>query len=172
MVLYYAGTDVEAFRYWAIACFGIVSLADGLDGYVARHFNQRSELGAVLDPLADKLLLVSAVVLLSLDLHSHFVRIPLWLTGIILGRDVLLVIGLAVIHFVTGKAVVRPRMTGKLATVFQMATVLWILLRWNHGLLSWLVDLTAVFTAISGLLYAADWIRQVSAHPSSGPSHN
>lgn len=170
LVLYYVRTDVEWFRFWAILTFALVSIADGLDGYIARHYNQRSELGAILDPLADKLLLVSAVILLSLDSHSNLIPIPLWLTGIILGRDMLLVIGLAVIHFVIGKAIVRPRMVGKLATVLQMATVLWTLLRWDPSFLNWLTILAAAFTALSGLLYVADGVRQLNAHPSSAPS--
>ena len=170
LVLYYVGTDIEWFRVWSILCFALMALGDGLDGYIARHYNQCSELGTVLDPLADKLLLISAVVILSLDSHSHFVRIPLWLTGIILGRDMLLVIGVAVLHYMAGKASVRPRFSGKLATVLQMATVLWILLQWDPGALSWLARLTAVFTGISGLFYLMDWIKQLSAHPSSAPS--
>ena len=66
LVLYYIQTDNEWYRLWAIISFALASLADGLDGYIARRYNQRSELGAILDPLADKLLLVSAIVLLTL----------------------------------------------------------------------------------------------------------
>src|SRR4051812_31045423 len=58
-VIYYVNTGVEWYRWLAISCFGVAAVSDGIDGFIARHFNQRSELGAVLDPLADKLLLVS-----------------------------------------------------------------------------------------------------------------
>lgn len=170
LVLYYIRTDVEWFRFWAIMCFGIVSIADGLDGYLARRYDQRSELGAMLDPLADKLLLVSAIILLSLDSHSLFVRFPLWLTGIIIGRDLIMLIGLVVIRLMVGKVVVRPRLVGKVATVLQMAAVLWTLLRWDADILPYLTSLAAFFTGFSGLLYIADGVRQLNAHPSSAPA--
>src|SRR5215204_2390455 len=93
-VLYYVKAGHELHRLLAILCFAIASVLDGVDGYIARHYNQRSELGAILDPLADKLLLVSAVVVLSFDHEPYLETIPLWLTGIIIGRDVLMVVGL------------------------------------------------------------------------------
>ena len=65
-VIYYAKTGVEFYRWFAISCFAVAAISDGVDGFIARHFNQWSELGTVLDPLADKLLLVSAIILLSL----------------------------------------------------------------------------------------------------------
>ena len=84
--------------------FGIAAICDGVDGYIARRYNQRSELGAILDPLADKLLLVSGIVVLSFDHHPRLQMIPLWLTGTIIGRDILLLAGLysAVIGLVPG----------------------------------------------------------------------
>ncbi len=170
LILYYIRTDVEWFRFWAIICFAIASIADGLDGYIARHYNQRSELGAVLDPLADKLLLVSAIVLLSLDSHSLFVRFPLWLTGIIIGRDLIVLLGLGVIRFMVGKVTVRPRLVGKAATVLQMAAVLWTLLRWDAAALRYLTSLAGIFTGLSGVLYVLDGVRQLNAHPSSAPA--
>ena len=99
-----------------------------MDGYVARRYNQRSELGAILDPLADKLLLVSGVVVLSFDHRPYLESVPLWLTGTIIGRDILLLIGMMVIQMMVGKVTVRPRILGKVATVLQMIVVLWILL--------------------------------------------
>ena len=79
-VLYYVKTGTEGHRIAALLCFAVAAIFDGVDGYVARRFHQKTELGAVLDPLADKLLLVSAVVLLSFDHTPHFEAIPLWLT--------------------------------------------------------------------------------------------
>src|SRR5207248_11536312 len=125
-------------------------------GYIARHYNQRSELGAILDPLADKLLLVSGIVLLSLDNRPHLPRIPLWLTVTIISRDVILLMGLAVIHLTVGRIVVRPRVIGKVATVLQMVVVLWCLLKWPlEGLKAWMFG-AALCTALSGLLYVWD----------------
>jgi CDP-diacylglycerol--glycerol-3-phosphate 3-phosphatidyltransferase len=168
-LLYYIQTGDEWNRFLAILSFVLAAVSDGVDGYIARRYNQRSELGAILDPLADKLLLVSGVVLLSLDNAPHFERIPLWLTGTIISRDLLLLIGLVVIQMISGKPVVRPRAVGKIATVFQMITVAWILLQWpGEWLEIWILG-AALFTGGSGLLYVGDGIRQLSASPSSGP---
>jgi CDP-diacylglycerol--glycerol-3-phosphate 3-phosphatidyltransferase len=173
-VLDYVETGTELHRFLALVSFALASILDGVDGYVARRYNQRSELGTVLDPLADKLLLVSAIVLLSFDHPGRFGVIPLWLTGIIIGRDVLLGIGAVVVRSVAGKITVRPRLTGKLATVFQMLVVGWILLRWDvdfhgHLLKTWLIGAGA-FTAASGWFYFWDGMRQLAAHPASLPA--
>jgi CDP-diacylglycerol--glycerol-3-phosphate 3-phosphatidyltransferase len=169
-ILYYVKTGNEVHRLLGIICFGVAAICDGVDGYVARRYHQRSELGAILDPLADKLLLVSGIVLLSFDQRPYLQSVPLWLTGTIIGRDILLLTGLIVILMTVGKVKVRPRMLGKIATVLQMAVVLWILLKW-HG--KWLPALTmaaAICTGISGLLYVWDGTRQLSAHPASSPT--
>ena len=170
-VLYYVRTGNEVHRVIALLTFAVASICDGVDGYIARHYNQRSELGTILDPLADKLLLVSGVVLLSLDNAPHLGQIPLWLTGTIIGRDLLILVGMIVIHMTVGKVKVRPHFVGKIATVLQMVCVLWILLGWDLGWGSrwikyWTVG-AAIFTGISGLLYVWDGVRQLSASPSS-----
>ncbi|HTY86749.1 MAG TPA: CDP-alcohol phosphatidyltransferase family protein [Candidatus Acidoferrum sp.] len=169
--LYYVETGNEVHRLLALLSFAITSILDGVDGYIARRYNQKSELGAVLDPLADKLLLVSGVVLLSFDHSPQLGQIPLWLTGIILGRDLLLLIGIAVIRLIVGKVIVRPRLIGKIATVLQMVVVLWILLDWDRDLNGrWFKTWTlgaGLCTGLSGLLYVWDAVRQLGAHPAS-----
>ena len=168
-VLYYGKAGGELHLALAVLCFAVASICDGVDGYVARRYNQRSELGAILDPLADKLLLVSGVVVLSFDHRPFLESVPLWLTGTIIGRDVLLLIGLIVLQMTVGKVTVRPRILGKIATVLQMIVVVWILLKWGQRWLQVLTIGAAVCTGISGLFYVWDWVRQVSAHPSSSP---
>ncbi len=173
-VLYYVETGNEIHRLVAILCFAVASILDGVDGYVARRYHQWSELGTVLDPLADKLLLVSAIVLLSFNHPDRFGVFPLWLTGIIIGRDVLLGIGALVIRSVVGKITVRPRLAGKVATVFQMLVVGWLLLRWDlacHGtfLKVWIIG-AGLFTGISALYYIWDGTKQLGTHPSSSPA--
>ncbi len=169
-VLYYAKSGTELYRLLAILCFALASIFDGVDGYIARHYNQRSELGAILDPLADKLLLVSGIVVLSFDHAPHLATLPLWLGGTIIGRDILLLAGLIVIQITVGKVRVKPRAFGKIATVLQMIVVLWVLLKWPEDwVLPWCVA-AAVFTGISGLLYVLDGTRQLGAHPTSSPS--
>src|SRR6266567_60649 len=94
--MYYVTNGNESHRLLAILSFAVASICDGVDGYIARRYNQRSELGAILDPLADKLLLVSGIVVLSFDHHPYLETIPLWLTGTIIGRDLLILIGMVV----------------------------------------------------------------------------
>ena len=170
-LIYYVRSGNETHRLAALLSFAIAAILDGVDGYIARHYNQISELGKILDPLADKLLLVSGIVTLSFN-HGNFLgQIPLWLTGTIIGRDLLILIGVAVIRFTVGKVVVHPRFTGKIATVLQMAVVIWILLKWDAGQgAHWLKYVTlgaAVSTGISGLLYVFDGIKQLGSHPTS-----
>ena len=171
-VLYYVETGNELHRLVAILSFAVAAILDGVDGYVARHYHQWSELGTVLDPLADKLLLVSGIVVLSFDHAPRLATIPLWLTGTIIGRDLLLGIGAVTVRLVVGKITVRPRITGKIATVLQMAVLLWILLKWTEHHAAWLpmISLGAgLFTGASGLLYIWDGMKQLGAHPASLP---
>jgi len=170
-MIYYVRTGNELHRAAAIFCFASAAICDGVDGYIARRYKQISELGKILDPLADKLLLVSAIVLLSFDNAPHFRQIPLWLTGTVIGRDLLLGIGAVVIHFVVGKITVRPRIIGKCATVLQMLVVIWILLGWDFGTGGrWYFDFAvfaAILTGVSGLFYIWDGSKQLSSHPAS-----
>jgi cardiolipin synthase len=171
-ILYYVKTGNELHRLLGTCSFALAAICDGVDGYIARRYNQRSELGAILDPLADKLLLVSAVVLLSFDHRPSLLTIPLWLTGTIIGRDILLLVGLIVIQMMVGKVKVRPRVFGKIATVLQMVVALWVLLKWPA---KWLFSFSlaaGLCTGISGLLYVWDGTRQLSAHPTSSPTMN
>src|SRR6266481_1903644 len=168
-VLYYVKDGHELHRLLALLSFAVAAICDGVDGYIARRYNQRSELGAILDPLADKLLLVSGIVVLSFEHGPRLETIPLWLTGTIIGRDILILVGMVVIQMTVGKVRVRPRMIGKVATVLQMVIILWILLKWDiKWLRVWLLA-AAICTGISGLLYVWDGSRQLSAHPASGP---
>ena len=169
-VLYYGRGGNPVHWLLAVLCFAVAAICDGVDGYIARRYNQRSELGAILDPLADKLLLVSGIILLSFDHQPYFASLPLWFTGTILGRDALLLAGIVVIQMTVGKVKVKPRLLGKGGTVLQMVVVLWILLKWEPRWLgAWTLS-AAVCTGISGLLYVYDGMRQLSAHPTSSPS--
>jgi cardiolipin synthase (CMP-forming) len=169
-VLYYVSGAGEWHRILSLIAFALAALSDGIDGFIARRFNQRSELGAILDPLADKLLLVSGIVLLSLHHEEYLPQLPLSLTATVISRDVLLLLGLGVIHYVGGKVVVRPHLTGKIATVLQMTCVLWALLKLNHDWLEiWTLGATG-FTGISGVIYVIAGVRQLAANPASSAS--
>lgn len=169
-VLYYVSGAGEWHRYLALVAFGVAAASDGIDGFIARRFSQRSELGAILDPLADKLLLVSGIVLLSLHHEEYLPHLPLWLTATVLSRDVLLLLGLVVIHYVGGKVVVRPHLTGKIATVLQMTCVLWALLKLQASWLELWTLSAALFTGVSGVIYVLAGVRQLSTNPASSAS--
>jgi CDP-diacylglycerol--glycerol-3-phosphate 3-phosphatidyltransferase len=163
LILCYGSGGNESCRLGAIACFALASVGDFLDGYIARHYNQRTELGAILDATADKLLLVSAMVALCVDSHQRFVPIPVWLVLVVVTRELILLGGMTAIHFTAGKFVARPHLAGKLATVLQMATVLWTLLRWPAPALPFLTIASALFVLISGFYYLHDFTRQFHA---------
>jgi CDP-diacylglycerol--glycerol-3-phosphate 3-phosphatidyltransferase len=150
----------------------VAALSDGIDGYIARHYNQHSELGRILDPLADKMLLIAGIILLSLKNEPYLERLPLWLSVTVLSRDVLLLIGLVIIHHACGQITVRPALIGKAATVLQMTCILWALLKWDpRWLLGWAVG-AALCTGISGIIYVLAGVRQLSTSPSSSPAPN
>src|SRR5262245_6389896 len=155
-ILYYVRNGAEIHRLLGVLCFATAAICDGVDGYIARHYNQHSELGASLDPLADKLLLVSVVILLSFDHEPYLRGVPLWLTGTIIGRDILLLVGLLVIQMTVHKVSVRPRLLGKVATVLQMVVVIWILFKWDQRWLKALTLSTALAPGLSGCLYVLD----------------
>ncbi len=167
-ILYYFKNGNELHRFLGLMSFAIAAILDGVDGYIARRYNQKSELGAILDPLADKLLLVSGIVLLSFG-NPHLPSISLWLTATVISRDVILFLGLVVVQMICGNVSVRPRMIGKIATVLQMITVIWALLKWDAKWLHGWSLAAAVCTGISGLLYVWDGTRQLSASPRSSP---
>jgi cardiolipin synthase len=172
-ILYYRETGNEVHRILAALTFFIAALCDGVDGYIARRFHQRSELGAILDPLADKLLLISGIVLLSLK-NPYLGRFRFWLTGTIISRDLLILIGMVVIQMTVGKVTVRPHVIGKIATVLQMSCVIWVLLKWDSRFgESWFLAVTmaaAICTGISGILYLLDGMKQLGSHPTSSPT--
>jgi CDP-diacylglycerol--glycerol-3-phosphate 3-phosphatidyltransferase len=148
-------------RWAALAVFLTAAIGDGVDGYIARRCHQRSALGALLDPLADKLLLVLGLVILSLKHQPWQAPIPLWLTGTVLARDVMLLLLLVLVHHFVGRGEVRPRWTGKVATVLQMICVVWVLADFPADwLLPWAAAATG-FTALSGLYYLRDGLHML-----------
>ena len=159
--LYYQKFD------WALAIFVVAGLTDGLDGLFARRFNQGSQLGQILDPIADKLLLVTSFVVLSLPSimrspaiappHSHL-PIPFWVTAAVISRDVFILVGAATINIVTGFRGFRPSWLGKVNTFVQITAVAIVLLSAHVPVLRGYLlptTYTTVFTfaLISGIHY-------------------
>ena len=112
----------------ALAVFVSAGVTDGLDGLLARRFNQKSQLGTILDPIADKLMLVTAFVVLSMrsvftqPLPSHL-PVPFWVTVAVISRDVFILVGAAAINVVTGFRGFRPSMLGKINTTVQIVAI-------------------------------------------------
>ena len=158
-----------AAHYWAaLISYGVAVVSDGVDGYVARRFNQRTELGAMLDPLADKLLMRSALVVLTFFGAARFSVIPVGLTGLVLLGDVLVLSGYAILHAVKNRPAVKPHWTGKVATVLLMALVSWVLLRWPDGVVPWLVGATAGFTAVATVQHLRYGMQHWATRPGRG----
>jgi CDP-diacylglycerol--glycerol-3-phosphate 3-phosphatidyltransferase len=112
-------------RWWAVAIFGVMALTDKLDGYLARRLNQTSRIGALLDPVADKLLIASSVVLLSFDWAAGAnYRIPLPVVGAVYGKDVVVALGTVALLALVGKVSIAPRWLGKAGTFFQLLLVM------------------------------------------------
>jgi len=112
----------------ALVVFVLAGVTDGLDGLLARRFNQKSQLGTILDPIADKLMLVTAFVVLSMrsvfpqPLPSHL-PVPFWVTVAVISRDVFILVGAAAINVVTGFRGFRPSMLGKINTTVQIGAI-------------------------------------------------
>jgi len=158
------GVGNEWQRTLACVVFALAALSDAVDGYIARRYNQRSELGAFLDPLADKALLITALILLSRDNGDAFHKLPLWFPVLVISRDAILLCGAVVIHLFTGKVTARPRIVGKLATFFQMLTLGWVLLDLPPATFKVWLYAAGAFTFISGVWYVFDGARQLTAH--------
>ena len=148
---------------WALAAFVLAGVTDGLDGLLARRFDQRSQLGTVLDPIADKLMLVTAFVVLSMrsvfpqPLPGHL-PVPFWVTVAVISRDVFIVVGAAAINIMTGFRGFRPSWLGKLNTTVQIVAIAIIIFAasFPHGTGYYLPTLYAVvftFAVLSGAHY-------------------
>src|SRR5262245_24645075 len=142
---------------WALAVFLVAAVTDALDGLVARSFNQKTQLGAILDPMADKLLLVTAFIILSLPRFTLTQSIPFWLTATVISRDVFIVLGAVVINISTGFSAFRPSRPGKINTFVQIIMIV-IFLTANvfsfHPQFLWITYYTTLGMAVfSGLHY-------------------
>lgn len=152
---------------WALAVFVAAGVTDGLDGLFARRFNQYSQLGQILDPIADKLLLVTSFVTLSLPsivTHSALVGppprhlpVPFWVTAAVISRDIFIVVGAATINIVTGFRGFRPSWLGKMNTTVQILSVVLILVAASfpplRGYLPTVYTTVFSFAVVSGIHY-------------------
>ena len=142
---------------WALIVFGIAGLTDLLDGLIARTFSRRTSLGTWLDPLADKLLIVATVSVLTVPGLGLMHKLPVWLTILIISRDLLIVVTVAVINIAVGRREFRPSIYGKIATATYILTCV-IIMYFNYlqsasPLVTLGIYASAAITLISGFHY-------------------
>jgi cardiolipin synthase len=141
----------------ALFMFFAASLTDIVDGWIARHFNQRSALGAFLDPAADKLMLTATYVTMAIPATGLPYLIPTWLPVLTIARDVLIVLLTLMLHLAYGIRNFPPTIPGKMTTLFQISYAVGILLKNSYGLPDWLLSFllwsVGFLTVFSGLHY-------------------
>ncbi len=153
---------------WALTVFAVAGITDALDGLIARRSGQKTTLGAWLDPMADKLLLTATFVVLTMPNLGLANRLPIWLTVLIISRDVGIVITVAIVNLAIGPRTFRPSIFGKVATATYILTAI-VAMFFNYaGYHSILVDLfiyaSLAITLVSGLHYIWHAARIVE-HP-------
>ncbi len=163
----------EIFWRWsAFVLFVVTCLTDALDGFFARSRREVTRLGTILDPLADKLLLISGLLLLTGPWGRAFQpHLPIWYVVLVLSRDLMLVTGSLIIHTLMGNAVVHPRWSGKAATFFQMMLIGWVLASGNGLAFLWLLGAATALTGVSAIQYLVDGIRQFETPHLHEPPH-
>ncbi len=154
------GVPVEFYRWAAIGTFLLAAISDAVDGYIARHFNQRSRLGTILDPAADKALMNAAIITLSFTNWGGY-YFPIWFAALVIGRDAVLICGALMMNQVMEKVHVEPHWTGKLATMTQLIAVAWLMFQFPKPGLNVSVAVAGVFTTVSAVLYVREGLRQV-----------
>jgi CDP-diacylglycerol--glycerol-3-phosphate 3-phosphatidyltransferase len=177
MALYYgrsvaAAHPQETLRWAAIVVFVLAAASDGIDGYIARRYNQMSQLGVILDPIADKGLLLSGIITLSVSNWQY--EFPLWFPVLVISRDILIVAGAVALHYMNGSFKVRPSWLGKTATVAQMVAIAFVMLvpsnQWQARVGSWEIKFLDVpviiagfFTLVSGIGYFRRGLQHLHA---------
>jgi cardiolipin synthase len=166
VLLVYESTSRAWMQPAAFACFAVACLTDALDGWVARRFRQTTRLGTYIDPIADKLLLLTGFSILGFWSGApEAMQIPTWVSIAVIARDVIILIGATLIFLLTGSLKAEPIFIGKATTLFQMSTLLAVLGGVPEPLLRGLFVAVGILTVISGLLYIRIGGRLLQATP-------
>lgn len=158
------GEPNEAIRWWAVGVFIFAAVSDGIDGYIARHFNQRSKFGAFMDPFADKTLLLTGIVFLTFVPWGEGWHIPIWFTALMITRDIIIIGGIWILHYHNGHVPIRPHWTGKICTVTQMILLGWVMLKIIPFSPIYPTIAATLFTTWSGIEYFREGLRQLNHH--------
>lgn len=144
---------------YALALFLVAGLSDMLDGFLARVTNQKTELGAFLDPLADKFLLITSFIFFAI-----YDWIPAWLAIVVISRDLVVVLGWVVLYLLYNISQVRPTAMGKAAIALQLILITYVLVSVNTDMISppgtWIMVSVAALTVYSGFQYLYRGLRQ------------
>lgn len=156
---------------YAFAGFLIAGISDGVDGFIARHFNQRSVLGAYLDPVADKVLLVSVFIMLG-----YLSELPLWLVLVAVSRDVLIISAVLLSTIMAHPVEMKPLMVSKVNTAVQIVLVAFVLgahaLAIDLGILrTALILLSGLLTVASAAAYLVAWLRHMNGYGEDKAPH-
>ncbi len=142
---------------WALVTFIVAGLSDALDGLIARRSGQHSSLGALLDPMADKLLLVSTFVVLTIPGLGLANQIPVWLTVLVISRDVIIVLTVAIVNLSVGRFTFYPSMLGKITTFVYIltgtTTLFFNYLEYHSSLVDVMIYAALLATVASGFHY-------------------
>lgn len=146
--LYLQEANYPALKYWTLGVFAFAILTDLLDGLAARMRKEKTQLGSFLDPLADKLLLIS-----TFGLLAYSERFPLWVLVIFLSRDMIILLGWTILYILTSSSNVAPRFLGKLCTFSQMTCSIAFLFPVVDDISKWILRVTILFTVLSTIDY-------------------
>ncbi len=150
-----SGHPDEHLRLATIAVFLTAALSDGIDGWLARRFHLKSRLGAILDPIADKGLMLTAIITLSVTKWPY--ELPVWYPVLVIARDIIIVTGCGVLRLLNDHLEVKPSLLGKASTFLQMLTVAVVMIQWRHC--EPVVWISGAVTLMSGFGYIAEGIR-------------
>jgi CDP-diacylglycerol--glycerol-3-phosphate 3-phosphatidyltransferase len=164
-----SGVPVENLRWAAVFVFITAAASDGVDGWIARRFDQCSELGAFLDPIADKALVLTAVVILTfVDWGAPGWSLPLWFTALVLARDAIILAGIRFLYHTKHRVAIRPHWSGKACTFSLFFVLGWMML----GPLPVPIDYTCAVAAVcvvwSALVYVREGLAILRQPPQTG----
>jgi CDP-diacylglycerol--glycerol-3-phosphate 3-phosphatidyltransferase len=160
------GQAIEWLRWAALGTFITAAATDGIDGWIARRFNQCSRFGQIIDPIADKALLLTGIIILTLvDWGPDGWRIPWWFCALAILRDFIILGGIAILYLTNRMRRIDPEWVGKVCTVTQMVVLGWVMLKIIPLSPAYPCLMAAFFTAWSGWVYLWKGIRQLKLPP-------
>src|SRR4051812_39169145 len=164
---------------WALVVFTVAGVSDGIDGFLARLMKQTSELGTIIDPIADKLLMTTAFIMLTIPTvlsPGHHLPVPFWVTAAVIGRDVLIIAVAGAINVMTGFRGFKPSWLGKASTFVQVTGVILILIAavfpgMNGIYLPTVYTVVVAFAVFSGVHYVfyVAWLMKEAEPAKSTP---